>query len=284
MKIVTKTNLHLWLLTGRCEGFYNAALNSGIRYLGSAAPSDVVACRKLLKLDDARSDFYVLGALAAATASAPFLRILPDDQGLAFTEDLTHLPPITVTGATAIAGGASSWSHIDGSVAGREGFTTVSVTKNGESVTILKDNGTSIVADFQLSGDVVFVPTLAELGIDARFRVDGWGDGYTFTIRLAQTHYPYDKFATAIADSPAAIQLMLDAGTLEAFASAVRPLHKVGALACAVMRQMARITAPKSDEFIVEIGIPGAHDYTQRQLTVDWSPILLDNAPVVYSN
>ncbi len=283
MIITTKTNLHLWLLTGRCEDFVNAALNSGIRYLGSSPPPEVVVARDILKLSDTRSDFYVLGALAAASVSAPFLRRIPDDNGLAFAGDLLRLPAAVVTGATAVSSNAASWPVFDGSVAGRDGFTEVQVTKHGESVIVRCDNGAIKFAEYTISENSISVQALEAFGIHARFVVGGWSDGQSFTIKLPQTGYPYGKLAGLIAESSQAIQLMLETGTMEAFASAVRPIHKVGALVCAIMLRMAEISVAPGSEFSVEADTPQLEEYVLRQLSVDWAPIVLDSVPVTYN-
>jgi hypothetical protein len=286
MTIITKANLHLWLLTGRYDKFRNQALNAGISYKSSAPPAEVVACRNLLKLADTRSDFYVLGALAAAKASAPFLRRLPADGCLAFTEELVTLPPVTVDGAAAISPDATRMATFGGKHAGRDGYTEVSVTRSGDGVIIRSDAGMSTFGECSVSGNIVTVPALRTMGIDARFVVAGWVEGQTFTIQLAQTHYPYDKFATTIADSFQAIQLMLEEGTMEAFASSVRPIHKVGALVCAIMLRMARLTATAGLDFVIEIIRPPADqggDTYDNQLSVNWSPIFYEGGPVTYN-
>ena len=92
--IQIRTNLFLWLLTGRSEGFFSPALNSGVVYSTTAKDPAVASARSLLRLDDVRSDFYVLGALAAAYLSMPLLRGLPEERGLAFVEDLVQMPPM----------------------------------------------------------------------------------------------------------------------------------------------------------------------------------------------
>jgi hypothetical protein len=237
-------------------------------------------------LDDVRSDFYVLGALASALASAPFLRRLPDDGCLAFAEDLVALPTVSVVGAAAISPDATRLSHISGKQAGRDGFTEVRVTRHNAGVIISRDDQSTTFAEFALSGNILTVAALKSMGIDARFAVEGWVNGQSFTIKLAQTHYPYDKFATAIADSFQAVQLMLEEGTMEAFASSVKPIHKVGALVCAIMLRMAKLSAAADSQFAVEvIRTPGeevvdAHD---NQLSVDWLPIFYELSPITYT-
>ena len=279
MIITTRTNLHLWLLTGRCEDFRNVGLNSGIRYRSSPPPVEVVAARELLRLNDTASDFYVLGAMAAVTASAPFLRGLPADSGLVFSEDLVQLPSVAVVGAAVLPDASSAF---DGSIAGRDGFTELRVTKHGSAVIIQRDSGSSTFEDFSLIGGMLTIPALRNHGVSAKFSVGGWSDGQYFTIKLAQTGYPYDKFAAAVADSSQMAHLMLEEGTMETFASAARPIHKVGALACAVMRRMAAVSASADSEFSVEADSSQLEEYVLRQLSVDWSPITLDGSPVVY--
>lgn len=287
MIITTRTNLHLWLLTGRYEGFVNPALNAGIAYRSSAPPPEVVATRQLLHLDDIRSDFYVLGAMASALASAPFLRRLPEDGCLAFTEDLIALPAVSVTGATAISPDATRFYSISGRQAGRAGFTEVRVTRHNDGVIISLDNQTTTFAEFALSGNILTVEALRPFGIDARFAVVGWVHGQSFTIKLAQTHYPYDKFAAAIADSFQAVQLMLEEGTMEAFASSVNPIHKVGALVCAIMLRMAKLSAASTSQFVAElIRSPGDEtaDGYDNQLSIDWLPIFYELSPITYTS
>ena len=286
MIITTRTNLHLWLLTGRYEGFANPALNAGIAYRSSAPPSEVVAARQLLRLDDVRSDFYVLGAMASALASAPFLRRLPDDGCLAFVEDLIALPAVSVIGAAAISPDATRFYSISGKQAGRDGFVEVRVTRHNDGVIVSRDDQSSTFVEFGLSGNILTVEALKSLGIDARFAVDGWVHGQSFTIKLAQTHYPYDKFVTTIADSFQAIQLMLEEGTMEAFASSVKPIHKVGALVCAIMLRMAKLSAAATSQFTAElITIPGDEtvDGYENQLSIDWLPIFYELSPITYT-
>lgn len=286
MIITTRTNLHLWLLTGRYDGFASPALNAGIAYRSSAPPPEVTAARQLLRLDDTRSDFYVLGAMASALASAPFLRRLPEDGCLAFAEDLIALPSVTVNGATPISPDATRFYSISGKQAGRDDFTELRVTRHNEAVIISLDNQITTFAEFIISGNILVVDALRPLGVDARFVVDSWVHGQSFTIKLAQTHYPYDKFAAAIADSFQAVQMMLEEGTMEAFASSVKPIHKVGALVCAIMLRMAKLSAAATSQFTAEL-IPTSSAYTadgyDNQLSIDWLPIFYELSPLTYT-
>lgn len=285
MTIVTNANLHLWLLTGRYEKFVGSALNAGVFYKSSSPPAEVTELRQLLQLDDTRSDFYVRGALAAAKASAPLLRNLPEDGCIAFTSALTAPPPVTVVGATALSPDATRMATLSGKVAGRKGFTSLQVRRHGAGAQISSNNGQTLFAEFTIFNNILTIPALLEFGIDARFQVSGWVEGQTFSINLAQTHYPYDKFAAEIADSYTATQLMLQEGTMEAFASSAQALHKVGALACAIMLRMATLIAANKIELVVDIpsapgvGVDVVYD---AQLFFDGAPIFYNSDPVTY--
>lgn len=282
MTVITKTNLRLWLLTGRCDGFYNPRLNVGIQYRSSAPPPEVAAARALLKLSDTRSDFYIIGAAAAAMASAPFLRALPDDNNLLFAEDLTGLPPQSVVGATLADPSALRRYSISGNAAGRDGFTKVVITRRGTSALITRDDGFADFAGYTFTGSKLVIDTLYDHGINAHFNVSSWADGQSITVNVAQTGYPYGRFATAIMDSSSAVNLMLEEGTMEAFASSVNPLHKVGALSCAIIRRMARISAGGESDFeaYLQDGVIVDTSYALRALAVNWLPVLMDDKPL----
>lgn len=285
MTVITKTNLRLWLLTGRCDGFYNPRLNVGIQYRSSAPPPEVAAARALLKLSDVRSDFYVIGAAAAALSSAPFLRTLPDDSDLLFAEDIANLPAQSVVGATLSDPSATRRHSISGIAAGREGFTKVILTRRGDSVLVARDDGFADFVGYTFNGSRLVVEALQDHGIDAHFDVSSWADGQSITVNVAQTGYPYAIFANDIRDSSVAVGLMLEEGTMEAFASSVNPLHKVGALACAIIRRMARISAAAEGDFeaYLQDGVVVDTSYALRALTVNWLPLLMDDKPLTYT-
>ena len=79
-----KTNLLLWLLSGRSSGFVEPALNTGVNFSAVNVPVDIAKVRELLKLNDERTDMFALGALASLYASIPALRMLPTEQSTAF--------------------------------------------------------------------------------------------------------------------------------------------------------------------------------------------------------
>jgi hypothetical protein len=76
---------------------------------------------------------------------------------------------------------------------------------------------------------------------------------------------------------------MSEEDVMEAFASSVRPIYKVGALACAIIRRMAKISSSGVDSFSVEAEASQADNYVLRQLSVDWSPIFVDGDPIIYT-
>jgi hypothetical protein len=203
---------------------------------------------------------------------------VPDDVGAVFSADLVMLQVPSVTGATALA-----WEFADGSSGGREGFTEVVVVRRGGAVELQKDNGRSDFAEFKFSNNTLSIPALGALGAPTRFTTASWIDGQTIRIKIPQTGYPYADMAATIADSSAAIRLMSEEGVLEAFASSVRPIYKVGALACAIIRRMAAISASGADEFSVEADTLQADNFVLRQISVDWIPVVLDTNPVTYT-
>lgn len=235
--IPIRYNMHLWLLTGRSDDFVNPALNSSVSYHTADPPAEVVAARKLLRLDYKASDFYVMGALAAALATPT--RRLPVDANSAFLPGMGLPPYLHVVGGTLTALDAHNAPVVRGDVAGMRGFTQVYVRKlSGDRVSITTDSDFSTEVRGKMIGDTLYIPELRDFGIDANIRPTTWAEGSTVTISVPQTNYPAAMLAADIRDDTQAISLMLDTDTLEAFVSTPRPLYKVGALASAIMLRM----------------------------------------------
>lgn len=283
MTVVTKTNLHLWLLTGRCDGFVNPLLNSSINYMSEAEDVAVSAARQFLRLHNSKTDFYVIGAMAAAAASVPSLRLLPDDRNLVFAEDMTALDGARVSGAVASPADNRNWNMVDGKVAGKEGFTSVTCTKiSSDTVSLSRDDGFQSTEYYRMSDGKVIISNMEAHGVHAHFQVGTWAVGQSFTVTTPPERYPYRDFSTQIPDQPGLVQLMLEEGTMESFVSSVSPLHKVGALVAAIMTRTAKRTASMSHEFAITLR--GAMELKPNgQLTVDWSRILLDGVPITLS-
>jgi hypothetical protein len=249
--IQIRTNLYLWLLTGRSEGFFSPALNSGVNYHTDQVSANVVAARELLKLGDTRTDFYVLGALASAYMSMPLLRDLPDDRGLAFVEDLVLLPPMDVTGATMLPVDGTSWPHLDGRPAGAAGFTAVTILRDGAVALVTRDDGFSARVSYTVAGDILSVDGMAAHGIHSNFSASAWMAGQPIVVRLSPARYPYAEMARKAADSSEVINLLASEGMMEAFATSNDALRKVGAVCAAIMRSAARVVS--SDQASVSI-------------------------------
>lgn len=284
--IQIKTNLFLWLLTGRSSGFFSPALNSGILYETAVDDAAITTARELLRLSDARTDFYVMGALAAAYLSMPLLRGLPDERSLAFVEDIVLLPPTDVTGAELLPTNGTSWPSLDGKPAGASGFTRVTITRDGSDALVTRDDGYSTRVPYQLTGDTLVIPGIADHGINANFTATSWLAGQPIVVRLAPTRYPYADMARSIADSSQTISLMLDEGTMEAFATATDPVRKVGAAAAAIMRRMARaISADQASVSIVVTDTDGEliDVSSNYHLLISGAALLYDGAQLTYT-
>ena len=243
--ISVRTNLYLWLLTGRSDDFTNPALNLGIGYRTGKTPAEVVSMRELLRLDDTSSDFYVLGALAAVLMSTPFVRTLPIEKDSVFQGGLLQLPTIS-SSETMLPPDAASWPSINGERAGREGFTQVTFTYLTPAATIMSfSNGVEVVTYHTLSvlsggGYRLHFAKAAEYGIRADFQVSAWAAASTVVVNLAPTRYPYADFVRRINVNSVALRLMTTEGTMQAYSELSNPAQKTGMLALAIIRRMIR--------------------------------------------
>jgi hypothetical protein len=251
--------------------------------MSDAADDLVAAARKFLRLDNTRTDFYAIGAMAAATASVPILRLLPEDRNLVFAEDMVAMGSSRVTGAVASPSDNKNWTMVDGRAAGRYGFTRVTVTKiSNDTVSVTRDDGFQATESYRMADGKVIISSLVAHGIRAHFQIGTWAVGQSFTITTPPERYPYMDFAARAPDQPGLVQLMLEEGSMEAFVSAVSPLHKVGALVSAMMLRAAKRTASMSRDFSVTAGKP-REETAAAHLLVDWSMILLDGLPITLS-
>lgn len=288
MNITVTINTWLWLLCGRSSGFCSALLNTGLSY-GTPQPSDVVRkARTLLCLDDTRTDFHVLAALAAVMDVAQVLRELPEDGSTVFSCFVSHTPEaVTITGAAPLPPTGALWSSIRNTPTRIPAPTVFTVTReSSDRCRVTDDTGASSVAPWNRSGNGVAIPFLKSLGIDSAFAVASWEDGDEFSLAVPPTRYPYAHVAARIAD-PDLIRLMLDTGTLETFATTSDPVRKVGALAAAIMldqyRSAAQLEVPVLLSATSAATVAGTFD-ADYQLSVDWRGITLDYAPVTYTD
>lgn len=194
-------------------------------------------------------------------------------------------PPLV--GAVAAPPSPSRWPSLRNFPRALPAATAYTVTKSGQQAVVVDDLGTVERYSYQAFGDTILVPGLRGIGIDAAFVVPSWTDGDSFTITIPPTRYPFAAVAAAIT-SPTLIALMSNAGTLEAFAATTDPVRRVGALACAIMLEQYRrsisalpITVSAAVGDVLDFA---AAEFVNDQLAIDWSPILLEGAPVTYDD
>lgn len=236
-------HLYLWLLTGRSDDFVSTGLRHVIRYATLPPSADVLAARALLALDITATDFHVFSAMAAAYASAPVLRSLPAEQSVMFISGMSELPLLTVSGASLVQPSASQWANLRYHPQQIPAATTWTVTHSGTYVTLTNNLGLLERLPLRSSQDVVYLDLQSILSADTAvgFRYAGtWTTGASFSFSIPPSRYPFAAVAEKIRVSSAAIKLMSDHGTLEAFSNSIDPLRKVGALASAIMLAVAK--------------------------------------------
>lgn len=285
MLIDIKLNVWLWFLCGRSDGFQSDILNTGVTYGTPQAASDVEEARNLLRLDDDRTDFHVIGAMAAAMELAQVLRILPENHNTVFDPAFYHAPvSVSVVGAVAVSPAPGRWPSLRNFPSELPAATSHTITRRGTLVDVTSDVGTSERYDYQTFGDTILIPGLRAMGVDAAFTVPRWDDGDSFTISVPPTRYPFASVASAIT-SPTLIALMARAGTLETFATTADPVRKVGALACAIMLAQYRAAVSTLTVSVFAVKCDATADTTNavnNQLTAYACPVFLEGAPVTY--
>ena len=289
MTIKTKTNLWLWLLTGRASDFLEPALNSGLQYPTARPSADVTAARTLLRLDVTTTDAFVLGALASAYASVPCLRGLPEESQVIFCPSVLSLPAMSYTGATALLPpDGVSWPHVSNTQrSGLDLAAQFTFTKAGSRVLVTSDTGLSEYGTYSYANGRLDIPLALDLGIRAAFARDTWVDGGAVVVTSPPSRYPFAAMATTIRDSSSALNLMATAGTMTAFASSIDPVRKVGALASAIMLKIFKDTVASLDssvdDSVVVYDSPAAADaIADYQLMINWAPIFYGTDPVTY--
>lgn len=239
-----KTNLFLWLLTGRSNDFMNGPLNTGITYSVSNTPEEVKVARDLLKLDLTTTDFYVLGALAAARISTSMLRAMPQEKDGVFVDGLLSLPKSGADVPMIPRDDSSSWPSIDGAAAGAGGWSKVTFTSEGSTTMITTNSGLSESTYHSLvsrgSAYRLSVPASDQYGVKADFVVGTWDEGDSLTVSVAPTRYPFKVMAESAKKKRQIVRLMSEEGTLQAFTATSDQSCRVGMVALAVIRRMIR--------------------------------------------
>lgn len=254
--IPIRTNLYLWLLTGRSNNFLNDTLNTGINYSVSFTPPEVEAVRELLKLDVTDTDFHALAALAAAKTSTAFIRHLPHENDMVFVKGFLSLPPIAST-HTLLSPDGNSWPSVDGGFAGANGFSSITFRNAGSGKVEVTTNGAfrgeSTYAVFTEDGGTlrVVIADAPRFGIRANFRATTWAENEEIAVTLSPTRYPFKAVAAAARASGAARRLMAETGTLPAFSETSNPARQVGMVALAVIRRMVDVMNDEQSGFQV---------------------------------
>lgn len=242
--ITVRSNLHLWLLTGRSNDFFNPSLNTGVVYSTGSTPPEVQVARKLLELDSRTTDFHVLAVLAATKMSTAFIRTLPHENDAVFVPGLLTLPPVT-SSRPMLNPDAHSLPSIDGGRAGRDGFSRLTVRGIGSGqIEAATDRGhsTTLPCNVSPEGDSyrLSVPGLVDFGVRAHFLVPEWEQGSELSIQFSPTRYPFKKVAESILQDGNAKRLMTHEGTLAAFAETSNAAVKVGVMGLAIIRRMVK--------------------------------------------
>lgn len=285
MQVTAKINRLLWLLSGRSSGFTNVALNTGVAYSNAPADKDVVAARELLCLTDTRSDFYALGAMASLYLSFASLRDIGDESSVVFGELLQLQEPL-ITGASLLPSSAKSWPSVRNVAAGRMAPMTFVLSYQNGATKVTPDFGASELMEHQFGQGRLAVPGLARLGIEADFLVDSgtWGEGDTITLTVPLSRYPFKALADMISQRGDMISFMGTEGMIDAFASASTPAQKVGALAVAIVRRIAKTTPA----LVFEVEPTGPYSpenpvIPANALLFNGMPLLFNGEPLIFS-
>ena len=248
IEIRIRSNFFLWLLTGRSKGFANASLATGIDYAVDSTPPEVNYARKFLGLDVTANDFNVLSVLAASMMSKAMLREMVPNEDAVFVPGLLRLPRVACS-ATLLGPDEHSWAHIDGSVAGAQGFTTVTITRiSATTARIETNNGATEVSAYSLtpvSGGTfrLHVENAKKYGIFADFGVTSWTGSAYLNVEVPPTRFPFADVVSRLRTDRTMMRLMNAEGTLATFeASPNNPALQVGMAGLAIIRRMLKWT------------------------------------------
>jgi hypothetical protein len=243
--IPVRSNLYLWLLTGRSDDFFNEALNTGVNYSISDTPAEVKEARQILHLNNTETDFFVLAALAAVKMSTSFIRTMPHENDAVFVEGFLALPPVT-SSVPLLPSTAHSWPSIDGGKAGQHGFTRLVIRSLGNGkAQLTTDSGIDDSSDYSLADNLdgtfrLAISKAEDYGVRANFKVKAWDLGSEVSIKFSPTRYPFGAVATAARDNSTTRRLMIAEGVMQAFSETSNSATKVGLLSIAVIRRMLR--------------------------------------------
>lgn len=284
-------HLYLWLLTGRADNFVSDGLKHNVSYR-TLAPSDAVAAsRQLLALGSTTSDFSSLGAIAAAYASIPALRELPSEQSVMFSRGLTNLQLPYVTGASVVQPDSARWANLRYHPTSLPAAALWTVKHAGDHVQLINDVGLFERLPLRSIANVVYLDLQNILSRDTAVGfayVGVWTTGASFTFFVPPSRYPYQAVAEKVRLSSAALGLMSQQGTLEAFANSFDAVRKVGALCAAIMLAVYRETRAAGinlTEFYAPTGatveVIALESEFEHRLLLDGYPLSFESAALL---
>ena len=244
----------LWLLTGRSGDFVSSRLNTGIAYTSDIASEELNEMRQLLNLHKTSTDFYVVGAMAAALYSTPPGSRISDDYLTLFQGGGLILQSPTCD-VDLLPSSAKVWPNIDSAGAGLLGVTQLTVTYyDSQHVLITDDNGGSTIQSYTTfdEGAIqrLIIPYLADHGVNAHFD-KAWTNPSTITITFAPQVFLYKSLAETIQKNTTAVTVMNRVGLLEGFMNARRAYDKVGFAALAIILSASK--SAQDDHLVVTV-------------------------------
>lgn len=247
MKKIIYTNLNLYFLTGRQEGFQHAPWCHGLPYKSCSWSQDLSAARDTLRLSVA--DYFVRGALSAAT-TCPHLwpvglehtkEFLVDIRARQF--DAPSLGPID----------NSRWSYAANAGLFENYFEEITISYVSASLCRLVSAAFDETVDYQRVGDGIIVPALHDLGIRVNILVPTWEPSSSVTLQTPPVQYPYEFAASVCMRSAAALSILQKEGMEKMAYDASTDVERLGFFAVSIMRQAAReLTATPGDIIAAE--------------------------------
>ena len=230
MKPVYYTNLSLYLLTGRQQGFSHEPWNRGLPYRHCNWSPTVTAVRKILKLE--AQDYFVRGALAAMLREG---HLAPMDMARTGEYRIPVIPtPYEPTPMGAVD--RSQWSYILNAGQFDKVHESLLISYIDDSTCAVAAGDYSGVHECTFDGSSLRVGDLEKLGVFATFVVSLWEVGETLTVVAPLVHYPYKQVADMLLAAPQSAELVYASGLSEEFYNATPGVEVVGVVAAAIAR------------------------------------------------
>lgn len=252
------TNLWLWLLTGRSGGFLTPALNSHVAYNTDPDPT-ITEVRRVMGVDDRRSDHAVLGLLASMQAMRGCVDLPQENSSIHHPE--TTVPTFSkVFGAEVIAMGSRSGPSICYRAVRYPFPIDWRLKVAGGKFALTNDQGERWDVDSRWDGNDAYPVWPSELNFYFGLRYAAAPEGSTVRLVIPPGSFPFSHLARQLQDSAACRKVIADAGLGDSFAQA-QAFTQVGlaanALALAAWRRTSGVSATG-----VECVIAGEDDVT----------------------